>query len=148
MDWLLDTGSLTQRLMQQGNFSVQPQKEWMSMASPSEYRLLALPPEKALIREVVLMLEHQPVVLARSVIPQSTLAGENLTLSQMANRSLGSELFQTPRARREQLWLTQLNANHPLGALWGRQSRFSKRGKPLLVAEYFLPALWARLGVN
>lgn len=148
MDWLLDTDSLTQRLMQHGNFSVQPQKEWMGNASLGEYELLALAPEQALIREVVLMLDQEPVVLARSVIPHSTLVGENLSLSQMANRSLGSELFKAPKAIREQLWLTELEADPRLGALWGRQSRFSKRGKPLLVAEFFLPALWARLGVN
>lgn len=148
MDWLLDIGSLTQRLKRHGTFSVQPQEEWRGMAPSSDYALLELPPEEALVRDVVLTLDGAPMVLARSVIPHSALMGDNATLGQMANRSLGLELFQAPKAIREQLWLTQLPANNPLGPLWGRQSRFNKRGGRLLVAEYFLPTLWQRLGVN
>lgn len=148
MDWLLDTGSLTQRLKRHGSFHVEPQEEWRGMAPLSDYGLLELPPEEALVRDVILALDDEPVVLARSVIPQSALMGENAMLSQMANRSLGLELFQTPKAIREQLWLTQLPSANPLGALWGRQSRFNKRGGRLLVAEYFLPALWRRLEIG
>jgi len=148
MDWLLDIGSLTQRLKRHGAFSVEPQEEWRGMAPLSDYGLLELPPEEALVRDVILALDGEPVVLARSVMPQSVLEGENAMLGQMADRSLGLELFQTPKAIREQLWLTQLAPTNPLGPLWGRQSRFNKRGGRLLVAEYFLPALWQRLKVN
>lgn len=118
------------------------------MATASDYAQLSLAPEPVLIRDVVLMLDQTPMVLARSILPRSALSGDNAALGHMANRSLGTELFQAPKAVREQLWLTQLEASNPLGPLWGRQSRFNKRGGRLLVAEYFLPALWQRLGAD
>lgn len=147
-DWLLDKGSLTQRLKQVGHFSVLLQRELCTFASQQDYHLLGLAPEKAHIRDVYLALDDTPVVMARSVLPVSALQGENQRLSNMQERSLGSELFEPPRAIREALWLTQLPLENPLGNLWGRQSRFNKRGAKLLVAEFFLPALWQRLGVD
>ena len=64
-------------------------------------------------------------------------------LGHMARRSLGAELFRAPRAQRAQVWATQTRLPTATAApCWGRQSLFLKRGKPLLVAEFFLPALW------
>src|SRR5699024_1849233 len=104
----------------------------------TEYALLDINvATDALIREVILTLDDIPVVVARTVVPISSLQEENSHLGQMANRSLGGELFQPPAAIRKQLWLTQLDANNPLGALWGRQNLYIKRTAPLLVAEYF-----------
>ncbi|WP_245932355.1 chorismate--pyruvate lyase family protein [Isoalcanivorax indicus] len=147
-DWLADTGSLTHRLRQLGQFSVLPLRQRIAAPAPQEARLLQQPPRHAaLIREVCLHVDGVPVVYARSVLPLTSLTGANRVLGHMARRSLGAELFRRPRARRCAVWA----ATFPPGALpvaagdtpvWGRQSLFRKRGKPLLVAEVFLPALW------
>jgi len=142
-DWLLHPGSLTQRLRQHGEFTVLPQHEWQGLPSITEATLLGMAqPQSAQLREVLLALNGTPVVVARTVLPLTSLAGANATLGRMANRSLGSELFEAPAATRDALWVTQLPTHNPLGPLWGRQNRYLKRGAPLLVAEFFLPIFW------
>lgn len=145
-DWLADEGSLTQRLQRYGKFSVQPLSQRVARPSSAEAMLLGLPSRQlALIREVLLLLDGQPMVFARSVLPLPSMSGANRVLGHMAGRSLGAELFRLPRARREQVWAALVSPTRlpvPVAAsCWGRQSLFSKRGKPLLVAEVFLPAL-------
>ncbi len=148
-DWLADAGSLTRRLRRHGHFSVQPVHQQIATPTATELRLLELPArQRALLREVFLLLDGTPVVFARSVLPLASLHGANRVLGHMAKRSLGLELFRPPRAERRAVWVTHLDAAHlPLpdttGALWGRQSLFVKRGSPCLVAEFFLPTLWA-----
>jgi chorismate--pyruvate lyase len=56
-------------------------------------------------------------------------------LRSLNERPLGEFLFRDPTLRRYQLELTQSAAG------WGRRSLFYLHGQPLLVAEFFLPAL-------
>ncbi|MCH8542109.1 MAG: chorismate lyase [Alcanivorax sp.] len=152
-DWLADSGSLTHRLKKHGRFVVTPLRQQVAPPRPDEARLLGLRPRRAaLIREVILSLDGEPVVFARSVLPLRSLSGANRVLGHMARRSLGAELFRRPPARRAAVWGTCMPASalpHPVpgdlpsdSLLWGRQSLFLKRRKPLLVAEIFLPHLW------
>lgn len=149
-DWLTDAGSLTRRLQRHGRFSVRPVRQGIAIPRRDEAFMLGLAPRRrALIREVLLQLDGEPVVQARSVIPLASLQGANRVLGHMARRSLGSELFRRPAAARPLVW----GARVP-GALlvdgcdaWGRQSLFIKRGRPLLVAEVFLARHWQRLGL-
>ncbi len=147
--WLHDTGSLTRRLQAIGQFRVRPQSQRIATPRAEEAWLLGLPcRQRALIREVLLTVDDEPVVFARSVLPLAALARQNRVLGHMARRSLGAELFKAPAALREQVWgaRIQLPASIAAQPCWGRQSRFRKRGKALLVSEIFLPALWQRLG--
>lgn len=151
--WLRDRASLTRRLEALGRFRVQPQHQAVEVPSPVEARLLRLRSRQAaLIREVLLYLDDEPVVYARSVLPLASLRGANRRLGRMANRSLGAELFRHPAAQRDAVWVARIpgeslpetaGAGH--NEVWGRQSLFRKRGKPLLVAEIFLPGLWERV---
>ena len=149
--WLADQGSLTRRLQALGQFRVAPQYQAMAVPRPEERCLLGLHArQRALIREVLLYLDDEAVVFARSVLPLASLTGANRVLGHMARRSLGAELFRAPRARRQAVWYTRYPTSLlPEGlaneSAWGRQSRFEKRGQPLLVSEVFLPALWQRL---
>lgn len=146
-DWLADAGSLTRRLQRFGTFRVVPQRQMIAVPRAEEAALLGLPGrQQALIREVLLYVDDVPVVFARSVLPLASLKGANRVLGHMAKRSLGAELFRAPRAQRAQVWATQTQLpDAGLAACWGRQSLFIKRGQPLLVAEFFLPALWSDL---
>lgn len=150
--WLADPASLTRRLQARGRFAVEPLRQGIRAPRAEEARLLGLRfRQHALIREVLLYLDGVPVVYARSVLPLSSLKGKNRILGHMARRSLGAELFRPPRARRRAVWVAQVPATAlpaEAGArepAWGRQSLFLKRGRPLLVAEVFLPALWNQL---
>ena len=152
-DWIADSGSLTQRLRRHGRFAVRPLRQWIAQPSLTELRLAGQRlRQHALLREVLLTLDGEPVVFARSVLPLRSLHGANRVLGHMARRSLGLELFKPPKAERRAVWVTRLDGEQlPVpglrGPVWGRASLFEKRGQPCLVAEFFLPALWARPGV-
>ncbi len=142
-DWLADPGSLTARLRGLGPFRVAPSRRVVGAPDFEEqHQLGQMGRQRALIREVTLLVHERPVVEARSVLPLTTLAGANRSLAHMGSRSLGSELYRRPAARRDQVWVRFGLSPSGQGPCWGRQSRFVKRGRPLLVAEHFLPALW------
>lgn len=163
LDWLLDPGSLTARLVARahGRFRVRVTRLAWMRPTLDEARELAMPPnERALIREVVLEGEGEPWVIARSVIPRGSLAGRNRQLRRLGSRPLGAFLFRDPTLQRRAVHVVQKEkatcsdwqtaaqpgaaihasaaSTHPI---WGRRSTFILRGRPLLVAEYFLPAL-------
>ncbi|MFN2309969.1 MAG: chorismate lyase [Gammaproteobacteria bacterium] len=146
--WLLDTDSLTQRLQLCGaTFSVQRRSQAWRLPTLSERYALSLPQRQtALIREVVLMANGQPVVFARSVFPHATLTGELRWLRHLQNRSLGSILFRNPWLQRSPFEIARLAGDTPLlpddlhqqAPAWGRRSVFLINRRPLLVGEIFL----------
>ena len=150
-DWLLDTGSLTQRLIDASNNSltVQILNQRIDIPRFTEQRALKLPPRRlTMIREVVLLANLTPWVYARSIIPLTTLTGRLRKLRQLDNQPLGALLFRDPTMTREAVEVachTNINAKLPtaLGdiqkSLWGRRSVFRLDAKPLLVSEIFLP---------
>ncbi|MFT6488197.1 chorismate--pyruvate lyase family protein [uncultured Alcanivorax sp.] len=145
-DWMADPASLTLRLKRHGQFRVEPGYHAISFPRADERQLLNLAPRRAaLIREVTLLLDDTPVVAARSVLPLASLTGANRSLGHMGSRSLGLELYKRPTCLRDQVWARLGSPAEAMPVCWGRQSRFIKRGEPLLVAEYFLPALWEKV---
>lgn len=149
MSWIADPGSLTARLVARaaGTFRVRITRLVWARPTLAERRALALPTgEWALVREVVLEGHGEPWVVARSVIPRATLTGRNRQLRFLGNHPLGAFLFRDPTLRRTEVKVVQLSPAkaQPLASahiVWGRRSTFVLRGRPLLVAEYFLPAL-------
>ncbi|WP_250656691.1 chorismate--pyruvate lyase family protein [Alkalimarinus coralli] len=151
-DWILDRGSLTQRLIEasNGNFSVRVVRQAWLQPNRDEALMLGCPmTTRALIREVELLCFGETWVVARSVIPSSTLHGEERQLKALGNRSLGTFLFKSRAMRRGPLQITQASPEHlsmQVGyslhdPLWGRRSIFYLHEKPLLVSELFLPAV-------
>ena len=142
-DWLADPGSLTARLRLHGAFRVAPRGDRIIRPTLAEQQLLGqVGRGRALVREVTLLVDEQPMVEARSVLPLDSLRGPNRGLAHMGSRSLGSELYRRPAARRDRVWVRYGALPSGQASCWGRQSRFIKRGRPLLVAEHFLPTLW------
>jgi len=150
-DWLLDTGSLTQRLIDASDnrLTVQILNQRIDTPRFTEQRALKLSPRRlTLIREVVLLANSTPWVYARSIIPLTTLTGRLRKLRHLDNQPLGALLFRDPTMTRgpvEVACHTNINAKLPtaLGdiqkSLWGRRSVFRLDAKPLLVSEIFLP---------
>lgn len=139
--WIRDPGSLTARLQARagGDFRVRLTRLVWARPRLDECLALRIPAgEWALVREVVLLGRGEAWVMARSVLPRSTLTGRNRQLRRLGTRPLGAFLFRDPGLRRDQVRVVRSPDGH-----WGRRSRFLLRGRPLLVAEYFLPALLA-----
>jgi len=155
-DWLLDASSLTRRLQLVcgAGFGVQVLEQHWGRPMASERRALGIRRgERAVIREVRLMCGATPWVFARTVIPVRTLRGPQRRLAHLGSKPLGAALFADPRLQRGEVEITRLVPGDSLfdhalaaaggeaAAVWGRRSLFRLRGKPLLVSEFFLPAL-------
>ena len=147
--WLLDDSSLTVRLteLNLGRFRVQRLYQGWELPLLSECKLLRVSPrQRALVREVGLMLADKTVVFARSVFPISSLTGDLTHLRYLQNKSLGAILFKHPGLRRSPFELARIGgeSDYLPGALqqgtpaWGRRSRFVIGGRSLMVSEVFL----------
>lgn len=148
--WLLDEGSLTQRLtrLSHGNFSVQLLDQQWQRPNHDEARLLGRPQsEWAIVREVILAGAGKPWVFARSVLPATSLTGNLRQLRYLKSRPLGQLLFNAPSMRRTPFEIAQIPAHSKYLhssisreiSSWGRRSRFEVYGRPILVSEVFLP---------
>jgi len=144
--WLLETGSLTARLKQQGQFALQVlqeqqevlpaflQQRWQSSVGTR--------------REVLLSLNGRPAIYAQSF--WSAAAGNSLIpLAQLGAMPLGEFMFAQPDLQRSALEVALLDADFGLSAhatvlpCWGRRSYFSLLGHELLVQEVFLAGEFA-----
>ena len=102
-----------------------------------------------MIREVRLCCGDVGWVYARTVIPFSTLTGAQRLYANLGTRPLGAMLFADRTMQRDEVMVTELSEKELPASLtlprdshvWGRRSVFRVGGKPLLVSEYFLPAL-------
>lgn len=153
--WLIDSGSLTARLqLRYRQFAVKPVVEKYARPIQDEAALLHLPAYKtALIREVLLLGNNQPVVFAHSVLPRGSLRGAWNGLGRLGNKPLGATLFANPKVKRTPLEYKKLPRQHPISmrvaghmqtrpkALWARRSIFSLNCARILVTEVFLEQL-------
>jgi len=153
--WLIETGSLTARLQQRyANFSVLTVRLHDAKPLNDESLLLKSKPCKfALVREVLLLGDHQPVVFAHSVLPRGSLRGPWQGLGKLGNKPLGATLFANPKVKRTPLRYKKLLPNHALyrlavshlaqkpAYLWARRSVFHLNCANILVTEVFLPQL-------
>ena len=155
-DWLVHCGSLTRRLKQRcGRFSVQKVGTHVRPANHDEERELGLRRgQYAYVREVVLYCNGEPVVFAHSVVPLKHLRGAWNSVTRLGSRPLGEALFTNHLVRRHPLRFRTLHPQHKLyrqtvravpvdvkAKLLARRSRFSLRGRALMVTEVFLPAI-------
>jgi chorismate lyase len=150
--WLIDDGSLTARLKARyADFAVKPGLLKNAPAFTDESALLCLKANQhALIREVILMGNNQPVVFAHSVLPSASLRGAWYGLGKLGNKPLGATLFANPVVKRTPLVYKKLPRHHPISirvaeyletspkALWARRSIFSLNCARILVTEVFL----------
>lgn len=147
--WLLDEGSLTQRLLKTtgGNFRVQVLRQQWQRPRLSEQILLDMAPRDwGIIREVALICNNEPWVFARSIIPARSLSGHLRQLRKFKDSSLGAMLFSDPSLHRKPFQIAVIAGDdpqlpqhlHQSKPAWGRRSRFELRGKPIMVSEVFL----------
>jgi chorismate--pyruvate lyase len=159
VSWLADQGSLTSRLIEYcpGQFSVRVLSQLWVSAKADEAKLLDIPiRQRVLLRQVQLLCDETVCVYARSIIPLKTLKGKHRRLLYLGERPLGAYLFANPGLRRNSQQLASIAKKDPLfdiatsgdyrkiEQIWGRRSLFTIDHKPLLVSEFFLPALFGK----
>ena len=146
--WLLDRGSLTERLQQAGtHFEVRlVEQGWrnsnrypnwfaqMLQNKRSQFRSF----KRYWFREVQLWLNDQCMVTAISYTPAPTMQQQAKFLTKLSNRSLGSILFSNRRIQRGDIVLR----HHVSTDCWSRASIFYLQGQPMLVSEYFHPCTY------
>lgn len=144
-DWLLDNGSLTRQLqyLSDGDFKVQVLAEgWQRCAA---LPLVSCFPSALLsramwTRQVVLWGHGEPWVVAHTLVPVSSLRGSLRRLTVLGDTPLGAFLFNQRKVRRGSMEIAR-----PRDGIPGRRSLFHVEQRPLLVAEFFLPALEVRI---
>jgi len=156
LDWLFDEGSLTRRLTEISDnaFSVLPLYEGWQVLRPDECAALDLPQGvQGWVREVYLRGHGEPWVFARSVAGKHSLHEGGLNMDELGTRSLGELLFSDQAFERGAMQVCHYPRNGLPQAdqadhLWARRSRFVRGKLSVLVAEVFLPKLWAALGAR
>lgn len=153
--WLAETGSLTLRVQSACTpaqpFNLRVLSRGFAPAHRDELSLLGLH-DRARFREILLKRGEVPLVFAHSVISHRDLKGAWAILDGIGGRSLGSILFHDHTVHRGALHFRRIDARHPLFAkalpwcqgvqpleLWARRAVFSRKGRPLIVTEVFLP---------
>ena len=154
MSWLFDASSLTARLIALcgKNFSVRVvSQHWQKLEADEAAAMSLNNVRSALVRQVLLCCNDQPLIYARTVIPVTTVQGAQRRYANMGNRPLGAMLFADRTMQREEVQVAVLDASHEANQytqinepVWGRRSVFRVAGKPLLVSEFFLPELVKR----
>lgn len=148
--WLTLPGSLTRALQLRcrRSFHVDVLAEGFRVPTPEERHTLGLVDRQlAWVREVQLCGDGEPWVMARTVIPATTLQGRGRRLRHLGRKPLGAYLFSRPEWQRGEFQAGLCRAERGPGqAAIARRSRFSCGPHHLLVGEYFLPALLNQTG--
>ena len=155
-NWLLDPNSLTARLKANAtNFKVVVVGQAQARCSEQESCQFIAEGEPVLIREVLLYCDDSPQVFARSLLPLSSLTGDEASLASLGEMPLGQVIFNNPNLVRGDISVGCFDANSKVAEvaqfldlpkqeqLWGRRSLFFLHDKPLSVAEVFLPGAFA-----
>ncbi|MGJ8691765.1 MAG: chorismate--pyruvate lyase family protein [Thalassotalea sp.] len=158
VDWLFDANSLTARLKNNCQvFEVKLLGQNVIACPQNEACDVINAGEQVLAREVLLYCDGQPHVFARSLLPLRSLTGEQQVLADLGTQPLGQVIFNNPSLERKLIQVAEFGQETSVGELagvmamklngplWGRRSLFYLEGKPLVVAEVFLPLAKAYL---
>lgn len=152
-DWLLNTGSLTERLQACcRHFQVQLLGQDVAELTADEqfflYGQFDQQSEDTQVREVILKGDDQSWVFARSLLPVSFLHNEMDELTRLGEQPLGKIIFNDARFQRLGFQLVEcppkgesmvkLNIKSQFSC-WGRRSLFQFKHYHIMVAEIFLP---------
>ena len=136
--WLLEPDSLSRRFQRHcDHFTVSLVEQIkISKSQLQDDERVLIGDVDCLLRKVVLLGDGVPWVFARTLIPVSTLTGQESDLEQLGEMPLGFRVFTDRSARRDALVIA--NVGDDAEPLWARRSRLWVNEKPLLVAELFL----------
>lgn len=152
--WAYETGSLTQRLRDYYGNTIAVTILFHQWRKPylSEHRQLQLPLRRyALVREVMLHQNGNPLLLARTIIPEETIKVAHRNLSHLGTRPLGEVIFSYPDLERitmdlasisPAIWTSKAHRTAKIiQPIWGRRTVYAIQKRPMLVSEFFLPEI-------
>jgi chorismate-pyruvate lyase len=143
-DWLLDAGSLTQRLHDATGspLDVRTHRTFRGQPTPSERSFGQFPAGPALIRESHLYINDTPVILARTLMPCQHIGSWHRLLELNSKVPLGHQRLARcwTRTAIEVARIPGSRSPGTTSTTWARRSMFrlAPRGG-LLVQEWFLP---------
>ncbi|MGR8929185.1 MAG: chorismate--pyruvate lyase family protein [Gammaproteobacteria bacterium] len=152
--WLEETGSLTKRLrgVYGPRLTVRLLYHHWKPAFAEECQALKVAHHRYhLLREVLLHVDGMPLVLARTILPEQTIRIAHRNLSHLGTRPLGEVIFAYPDLELRKRYFSQATVNiwsskvqnefNLDRAIWGRRTLYAIHNQPLLVSEFFLPAV-------
>lgn len=153
--WLTRPGALTTGLRLLGSFELAVIAEHVETSKAEDHTLMGSEPMWC--REVLMLINGTPCVLARSVTPLQSSWGVWQGLRRLGGRPLADLLYHDPGIIRSVFEVSRIGRAHGLFAslcrsrveisgdpvLFARRSVFRRATQPLLVSECFLPAFWA-----
>ena len=156
--WLSDTGSLTQKIESVigQKLEVLVLQDCRQNLNSDESRYFHFKIKRCRLREVLLCVNGIPLVMARSIIPNSSSSGSNHEVLRLGKKPLGAVLFAKKRMhskkkshrvisrldKKSALWKKCFQQYPELQSVsWARRTLYQLKGRPLLVSEVFLPAL-------
>ena len=151
--FLFENGSLSQLIQNRfrRKLHIDLINESWSTAMTYEKKLLSLRNYEIIFaRESYLSCNNKKLVYARTVIPRKTLKAQNHTLTRLGQKPLGEILFNNNKIFRKNIKYAKIPLHNELhnkakkhcniySDLYGRQSIFYVKNKPLLLIEVFLP---------
>ncbi|WP_191832778.1 chorismate--pyruvate lyase family protein [Pseudomonas fluorescens] len=152
--WLFAPGSLTRKLKDLGTYSIELISQYETQAGADDANALNIALQTPIwVREVLMRVDGQPCVTARSIAPSSALQHDWAVLANYGGHPLGNILYQDPAITRHPFEWASLASEDPLSALsypfrsgkrlLARRSRFIRLRSSLVISECFLPAFWA-----
>lgn len=132
--WLGECQSMTARFERHcGKVTIVPPREGFIGVDSLGEELTQLPDcERFWLREVLLCGDNVPWLFGRTLIPETSLTGEEVSLLTLGTVPLGRYLFKAAELTRDFIQVGEQ------GELWARRSRLRLSGKPLLLTELFL----------
>lgn len=137
LSWLLEEESITRRISSKAAFRLQILFDSLGLADEEEYTFLNLEESPIRIREVILFGDEEPLVFARSVIPELTSRKGFPGLGTLGSSPLGDLLFHSDVFIQTKRWFAPFH-NVEKKVVWGRLTRYEVQGYPLIVMEVFL----------
>lgn len=151
-EWLLEYGSLTERLETEfGSVCVNIIEEGNSSLSDYDKQFFHSKKRESFVRKVILSADDRPLIFAKTIV-----SGKIQAIEQLGNKPLGKILFSNKLLQRSRFRVRKIDKKDPLITannlpleetglkyLWARQSLWVNKNEDmeLLLYEVFLPGL-------
>ena len=134
--WLLEQGPITKRIKSIAEFRLELIQDELSDATDDEILFLKIDSEEIRIREVILYGNENPIVFARTIIPNTTIEKGLQELGKIGNKPLGDILFEKDIFSKEDIVFATFKDEESL--FWGRKIKYTVKDQPFSVMEVFL----------
>lgn len=134
--WLLEQGPITKRIKSIAEFRLELIQDELSDATDDEILFLKIDSEEIRIREVILFGNENPMVFARTIIPNTTIEKGLKELGKIGNKPLGDILFEKDIFSKEDIVFASFKDKESL--FWGRKIKYTVKDQPFSVMEVFL----------